>query len=45
MIIIHIMFRLNISKIFTDLCRVRQNIEIENAFADIACNVLVVKKY
>ena len=31
-------------KILTDLCPIRQKIRTKNAFADIACNALVVKK-
>lgn len=33
-----------ISRILTDLCTIRQNIEIKNPFADTACNVLAAKK-
>ena len=32
-----------ISKIFTNLSSIQQNIKIKNAFADIAYNVLVVE--
>ena len=32
-----------ISKILTDLCTTRQNIEIKSPFADIICNVLANK--
>ena len=37
----HIM---SMSKIITDLCAIRQSITIENIFANIVYNVLVVKK-
>ena len=32
------------SKILTDLCAIKQSVKIKNSFADIANNVLVVKK-
>ena len=32
------------SKILTDLCAIKQKVTIKNTFADIAYNVLVVKK-
>ena len=35
---------MSILKILTDLCEFRQKIRIENSFASIVCNVLVVKK-
>ena len=34
-----------ISKMLTDLCAIRKNIGIKKVFADIVCNILVVKKY
>ena len=36
---------MSISKILTDLCLIRQNIKLKNTFADIICNVLVVKGF
>ena len=40
--IIHIM---STSKTLADLCAVKQSAEIKNAFVDIVCNVLVVKRF
>ena len=36
---------MSISKIFTDLCLIRQNIKLKSTFADIVYNVLVVKEF
>ena len=38
----HIM---SISKIFTDLCVIRQTSKLKNTFANIVYNVLVVKEF
>ena len=34
-----------ISKIFTDLCSIRQNVKIKNTLANIVYSVLVVKGF
>ena len=36
---------MSVSKILTNFSSIRQNIKIKNTFADIANNVLVVKKF
>ena len=38
----HIM---SISKILTDLCKIRHNVKIKNTFENIVYNVLVVKEF
>ena len=35
---------MSISKILTDLCAIREKIKIKSTFADIAYNILAVKK-
>ena len=34
-----------LQKILTDLCVIRQNVKVKSTFADVVCNVLVVKKF
>ena len=40
--IIHTMF---MSKVLTNSCVIKQKIKIKNIFANVICNVLLVKKY